>query len=72
MSVDAKAFPSDTNDWIWTAVHDGPCSWSLFDNKHHGYLVEILVEVEKCMGQSMRWEIRTYPDGKIGLVGKTT
>jgi hypothetical protein len=64
MSADAKAWTDD--GWLWKGVHDEPC-----DGFHEGSLVEVIESVEACLRQTLRWDVRIYPDG-TGLVGYCT
>jgi hypothetical protein len=69
MSTDAKAWYDESGN-LWKAVHDGECDE--YQRRVHtqgARLGEVLVAVEACIGEDLRWEIRTYPDGKTGLVG---
>lgn len=75
MSADAKAWQED--DGSWHIIHDGECE--AFDAgtvRHHGTaydLMELLQHIGAALETpSMRWEFRTYPGGKTGLVGYTT
>jgi hypothetical protein len=68
MSADAKVwFDSETMGGRWEGIHDG-CPTP---NIHWGTAYEfsaVVRVIEQCMGQSLRWELRTYPDG-LGLAG---
>ena len=70
MSADAKVwYDSETLNGRWQGLHDGECE---HPNSHWGtsyQLREVLESVETCMGQSLWWKFRTYPDGQVGLVG---
>ena len=66
MSADAKLW-TDGDGREWQGSHDGPCRMI---GHRRGELSDLLWEIEECFyGVSMRWEIRTYPDGTTGLAG---
>ena len=71
MSSDAKVWLESDG---WKGGHDGPClllRGHKINTSPYG-LVELLTEIEGCMGsRAMRWEFRRYPsdDDTIGLVG---
>lgn len=67
MSVDAKAWQDDSGDWH--AIHDGDCAMVAHDGTAHD-LVEVLTDVAACIKvKRIEWELRAYPDGKLGMVG---
>jgi len=64
MSADAKAWTDD--GWVWHGVND------LCDQPHVAVgLTNLLHLLEECenKGNTMRWEIRAYPNGELGLRG---
>lgn len=66
MSADAKAWQED--DGLWVVVHDGPCSH--LARRHENFsLLDVLDDVGQCTKTRYAWEIRQYPDSKLGLVG---
>jgi hypothetical protein len=72
MSADAKVwFDDDTSRW--EGLHDGECG---NPNSHFGLsydLVDVLRGIEQCMGvKSLRWVLRSYPNGQLGLCGYET
>ena len=67
MSADAKVWAEDNGDWNGT--HDGQCRQQGEHRDTPYHLIETLRDIEACMGQSLRWEFRIYPDGKAGLIG---
>lgn len=70
MSADAKLWQSVQDQWLsWQGTHDGPCRDGACDHAVAGTLTEMMAEIQECLGQSLRWELRIYPDGKAGLSG---
>jgi hypothetical protein len=67
MSADAKAW-YDASGNLWLETHDGPCCAPV-PHDQGGQLSDVLAGVEKCMGSTLRWEIRLYIDDLTGLVG---
>jgi hypothetical protein len=69
MSSDAKVW-QDGDGWIsWKGVHDGACISECYIHEQGMSLSSVLEQIEKVFGQTLRWSIRIYPDGKTGLVG---
>jgi hypothetical protein len=68
VSADAKAWYDESGN-LWKAIHDGDCKADALPHQQPGRLTETLEAVEACMGVTLRWEFRQYPDGTIGLVG---
>lgn len=68
MSADAKLWNTGSG-WLWCGVHDAECAADSIPHDQGASLSETIISVERCAGQSLRWEFRTYPDGTIGLVG---
>lgn len=71
MSCDAKVWSEDPEGWFWNGIHDGACH---FSGHREMLLPELLRSIETCMGPAapMRWLPRTYPNGKVGLIGYTS
>lgn len=71
MSADAKAW-NDGSGWCgWRGLHDGDCKAGAIPHDQGGNLSFLVEQIERCMGNDLRWEFRQYPDGQIGLVGWT-
>ena len=67
MSADAKIWPAVEGHFGWVGIHDGDCSCQE-EHSAGSTLSELIIAVERCMRQTMRWEIRRYEAGD-GLSG---
>lgn len=74
MSADAKIWKDGD---CWRGCHDG-ARCELDESKDNGKepvthefynLTELLASIEICMGATLQWEFRSYPNNQIGLVG---
>lgn len=67
MSADAKLWMEGSGN-LWAGLHDGECHATI---PHHqpDRLSQTIRDIEHCMGTTLRWEVRAYPDGQFGLVG---
>ena len=69
MSADAKAWIQNGDPgWLWRGRHDGPCKLHGDLHTQGGTLGDVVRDLEFCLGRPLRWEIRSYPDGALGLV----
>ena len=65
MSADAKMWPQTEVGWHWCGICDARPSVT-----YEGTLDEVLVDIYRDMEcTTMRWEIRLYPNGLMGLRG---
>lgn len=76
MSADAKVWSEEReyrSGVNWHAIHDGECRAGSHQTHSYG-LVGLLRDVESCLdcAGGMRWEFRTYSDGRVGLSGYLT
>jgi len=71
MSADAKIWLEDNvSGWVgWKGIHDEEETSECWRHQQGGTLSDAVSGIERCVGKELRWEFRTYPNGKVGLVG---